>query len=121
MTAPHTNPTAQDLLLAAADVIDARGKVRDNAHGERSMETCVRAFNALTGSRITVTQGWQFMLCLKMSRAASGGWNHDDWIDLVGYAALAAESAHEEYIPSPTRITEPTLHWDLGQPPSIPS
>jgi len=108
-------PTAHEILSTASALIHTRGSERDTADGERSMESAVAAFNALTGHCLSVTQGWQFMVLLKQARAAAGAWRADDWIDLVAYAALAAEAAHQEYAPAqpPRAPNEPVLHWDI--------
>ena len=87
----ETKQSAAEILRAAAAVIEERGKVRDNAQGERSMARCVTAFNALTGRELTEIEGWLFMSVLKMARATAGEPHLDDWIDLSGYAALGAE------------------------------
>ncbi|NQY57714.1 MAG: hypothetical protein HRT86_14745 [Ilumatobacteraceae bacterium] len=72
-----------------------RADERDN-EGERSMKACVNAFNALYGTNLTETQGWMFMLFLKMSRANGGSFQRDDYVDLSAYAALAGECAAKE-------------------------
>lgn len=86
--------TAPAILLSAAEILKDRGKLRDNAQGERSMARAVEAFNALIGGdkRLTETEGWLFMCVLKMSRATAGRAHLDDYSDLAGYAALAGES-----------------------------
>ena len=82
---------ADDLLRHAADVIGDRGKLRDNEQGERSMQTAVRLFEAMTGIALTELEGWRFMIAVKLARAANGQAHLDDYIDLAGYAALAGE------------------------------
>ncbi len=86
---------AAALLKEAASVIEQRGKQRDTPDGERSMARAVAAFNNLfdNGQGLTEQEGWLFMCCLKMARATAGQTNVDDYIDLAGYAALAAECA----------------------------
>lgn len=87
---------AHDLLARASDTIVQRGKQRDN-EGERSMARCVKSFNAMYGTALTETQGWQFMVFLKLARAAGGkAFCEDDSLDGVAYLALAAESASIE-------------------------
>ena len=60
---------------------------------ERSMKATVDAFNALYGTNLTETQGWGFMVLLKLVRANQGSYRSDDHIDAVAYAALQGESA----------------------------
>ncbi len=82
----------QDALREAAELIDTRGKERDN-EGERSMARTVKAFNAMFDKDLTETEGWQFMALLKMSRAIGGNFREDDYVDGAAYTALAGESA----------------------------
>ena len=79
------------LQNAAAEMLD-RAASRDTPKGERSMGRCVKAFNAMFGTELTETQGWQFMELLKMARSAGGEFRLDDFTDGVAYAALAGES-----------------------------
>jgi hypothetical protein len=55
----------------------------------------VAAFNGLVGgdARLSETEGWLFMVCLKMARATAGKLNVDDYVDGAGYMGLAGESA----------------------------
>lgn len=70
---------------------DPNGKV------ERSMEAIVKAFNALFNKDLTETQGWQFMVLLKMKRQDGSPVHHEDSaLDEVSYASLAAESSSRE-------------------------
>lgn len=67
------------------------------------MKATVEAFNALVLPTVLQkgafdeTHGWIFMVLLKISRAMQGVYHEDDYDDLIGYAALTAESAHKEY------------------------
>jgi hypothetical protein len=88
---------ASDFLREAAQVIEERGKLRDNEEGERSMKRAVEAYNALCGSRMEgELDGWLFMCVLKLARATAGKPHLDDAVDLAGYAALAAECIERE-------------------------
>lgn len=80
------------LQNAAAEMLD-RAASRDTPKGERSMGRCVKAFNAMFGTELTETQGWQFMELLKMARSVGGEFRLDDYTDGVAYAALAGECA----------------------------
>lgn len=89
--------SAAEILREAAEVIEERGKARDMEDGERSMSRAVAAYNALCGDRMEgELQGWLFMCCLKLARATAGSTHLDDWTDLAGYAALAAECVSKE-------------------------
>jgi hypothetical protein len=57
------------------------------------MASCVEAFNALTGKNLSALDGWIFMLCLKIARSRHGKFHKDDYTDMAGYSALAAEEA----------------------------
>lgn len=83
---------ASDYLRTAAEVIEQRGQLRDKPDGERSMERAVDAYITLNGPQMqTELDGWIFMSILKLARATAGKPHIDDWTDLAGYAALAAE------------------------------
>lgn len=84
--------TADEILSNAAAAMQDRAASRDTPEGERSMGRCVKAFNAMFGTELTETQGWQFMELLKMARSAGGKFRLDDFTDGVAYAALAGES-----------------------------
>jgi hypothetical protein len=83
---------APDLLRLAMDVLAERGEQRDRPEGERSMAAAVAAFNAVSGHNLSTKEGWRFMMCLKMARGNAA----DDDLDLIGYAALAAEEGVNE-------------------------
>lgn len=83
---------AQDFLRTASDTMDQRAKDRDQDR-ERSMEKIVDMFNVLHGTNLTESQGWSFMVLLKMVRANVGGnFRADDYIDQIAYTGLEAES-----------------------------
>lgn len=88
---------APDLLAQAADEMAARAERYDAPEGERSMAAAVASFNALTGGRMTVTEGWTFMALLKLARAQSqggrGSAHLDNYVDGAAYMALAGEEA----------------------------
>ena len=90
--APAVAITADTILSNAAAEMQDRAASRDTPEGERSMGRCVKAFNAMFGTELTETQGWQFMELLKMARSVGGGFRLDDFTDGVAYAALAGES-----------------------------
>lgn len=89
--APPAPKAAADILREAAAVIEQRATLRDLPNGERSMARAVQSYNALTGSTLSELDGWIFMCVLKMARATAGKPHIDDFTDLAGYAALAAE------------------------------
>ena len=83
-----------DYLNKAAAIQEERGKNYDQPGGERSMAAVVKAFNALFDQNLTETQGWQFMVLLKMRRLYTAQGHHEDSAaDEVSYSALAAESS----------------------------
>ena len=87
---------AVGLLQAAQHHMEERARTYDAPAGERSMAKTVAAFNALTGKTLSETEGWTFMAILKIARANQGAFRADNYEDLVSYAALAGESAHQE-------------------------
>lgn len=87
--------SAADILREAAAVIEQRAAVRELPDGERSMARTVQAYNALTGSTLSELDGWIFMCVLKLARGTAGAPQVDDFTDLGGYAALAAERVQQ--------------------------
>lgn len=92
---PLGEPRADFILQAAIDTMRQRATDRD-IEQERTMRTIVEMFNTMTGHKLSETDGWQFMLILKLVRSRNGGFNVDDYLDMAAYAGLAGEShAHE--------------------------
>ncbi|AUR81715.1 hypothetical protein NVP1089O_66 [Vibrio phage 1.089.O._10N.261.51.F9] len=87
---------AHEFLEKGVGHMKDRASQRDAEDGERSMKRCVEAFNALEGTALTETQGWKFMVMLKMARSVSGDFTVDDYEDMAAYAGLAGESASME-------------------------
>jgi len=80
----------QDMLETAVKTLISRGESRDNGQ-ERSMGKTIKLFNELTGADLTETEGWLFMVLLKLSRASTG-FDYDNFMDAAAYLALAQES-----------------------------
>ena len=92
-TAMPDSKLAQDFLAKAHHHMQNRAVEYDAPAGERSMEKTVMAFNALTGQDLSETEGWLFMMTLKMARSTQGRFKADNYEDLAAYASLAGESA----------------------------
>lgn len=93
LRAPTSTIDAPALLDAAAKHMRDRAATYDQPEGERSMETTVKTFNTLTGLALTESQGWTFMLLLKLVRDQQRKDPHQDSIeDSVAYAALRGEA-----------------------------
>ena len=99
---PHVgeNKKRDTIVKHSASYIlkDAEKQIRDRAdtrdiNEERSSAKTVEIFNAITGNTLTEKEGWIFLISLKLARAEQGKYNPDDYLDLVGYAALLAEHA----------------------------
>ncbi len=93
MTDAILGASAPDLLIQAADEMADRAARYDAPTGERSMAAAVAAFNALTGTALSVADGWTFMVLVKLSRAQAGPTHLDNHVDAAAYAALAGEAA----------------------------
>lgn len=85
--------TAPGILEAGAKHMRDRGIMYDKPEGERSMAKVVEMFNLLYDQNLTETQGWRFMLILKLVRSTQGKLKLDNFEDAVAYEALAAEAA----------------------------
>ena len=82
---------AEEILKRTVEVLSERGK-RYTGDGERNMRGTVEAFNAIFGAKMTVEQGWYFMVLLKMKRGAEDpSRDVDHFIDGAVYTALAGE------------------------------
>lgn len=93
LSAQSPQVTAKWILDEASSTIEARGKKRDQG-SERSMQRIVRVFHALTDHHMTETEGWMFMVVLKLCREKTGK-DIDNWVDGAAYMALAAESVEK--------------------------
>ena len=92
--APQSGLSATALLAKAAETLNQRGVDYDNPKaGERSIPGVVRLFNTATGASVTEAEGWLFMLFLKVVRSQQSPDKVDNFVDLIGYAALYGESA----------------------------
>ncbi len=87
---------ATSFLSEAGKSLATKAEVRDAAEGERSMARTVAAFNALTGKNLTVAEGWEFMILLKLVRGRQGFFNADDYVDIAGYGALLGEQESQD-------------------------
>lgn len=97
----HRPTTAADILQLGLATLEQRGRDRDQPDGERTMPSVVRAFEALTGHRVTEQQGWLFMALIKVKRSQSGAPDLDHYVDGANYFALAGESALAARAPQP--------------------
>lgn len=116
---------AHQFLESGVKHMKDRASQRDAEDGERSMRRCVEAFNALEGTNLTETQGWRFMIMLKMARSVSGDFTADDYEDMAAYSGLAGECASTqettdaeqhsgvELMESVSRyiLNQPAAHW----------
>lgn len=90
-----TEYPAHSFLEKGVQHMKDRAAQRDSTDGERSMAACVNAFNAMFGKDLTETQGWQFMVLLKMARSRNK-FNPDDYEDGAAYTGLAGEAHSHE-------------------------
>lgn len=82
---------AHEFLDQAGAALKDRAASRDRGE-ERSMARCVAAFNEQTGHQLSETDGWIFMVMLKIARHYSGDkFNPDDFIDGAAYMGLGGE------------------------------
>ncbi len=95
---------SENILSDAIQIQRNRAKLRDSESGERSMENLVKTFNALTGHTLTVSEGWEFMVLLKMVRGRQGGFNRDDYVDGASYFSLLGEEEAKRLKPKEVEI-----------------
>ena len=84
---------APEILVQAVEEMADRARTYDRPQGEHSIAATVEAFGAVTGIRMTETQGWLFMVCLKAVRSQRGAHRPDSFVDGAAYFALAGEAA----------------------------
>ena len=85
--------TADQLLNKAAAHMQSRAATYDKPKGERSMGQTVAAFNVITGSDLSESEGWLLMTLLKMVRDRQRDQPHaDSCEDLIAYSALYGEA-----------------------------
>lgn len=87
------SPTAADFLKAGLKHMEDRAITYDKPTGERSMQSTVEAFKAVTGIEMTEELGWIFMVLLKAVRSQQGQVKADSYEDASAYCALAGEAA----------------------------
>ena len=97
--------------------MEDRAATYDKPEGERSMESTVLAFAAITGVLMTEEQGWLFMALLKAVRSQQGAYRADSYEDGAAYFALAGEAAVMDRNGgwTPEAIKASALPADLGQ------
>ncbi len=81
---------ADEILKISQQVLTKRGQLRDLPQGERSMPEIVKLFAQLSGVELTVSEGYIFMMALKLVRLKRKPL-FDDIIDLINYTALRGE------------------------------
>ncbi len=82
---------AQKFLEEGTAALAQRAEQRDSEKGERSMKATVKAFNKVTGHKLSESDGWTFMILLKIVRGRKGKFHKDDYIDMASYAGLLGE------------------------------
>lgn len=84
---------AAELLGRAAMHMHDRSATYDKPEGERSMGRAVEAFNAITGHKLSESEGWLLLQVLKDVRLFTRSEYHADSAeDCIAYAALKAEA-----------------------------
>lgn len=95
---PKPTP-AISFLKEASSALKDRASQRDTPEGERSMSRTVALFNAYKGEELlSETDGWVFMVFLKLIRGDQGKFIKDDYVDGAGYMALAGEAKSKEEV-----------------------
>lgn len=88
--------SASEILCAVDNIIGERGKQYDpdSKEQERSADKIAKIFSALKGVDFTAQDVWDLMIVLKLVRSQNDN-GVDSRLDLVGYAALAAELSEQ--------------------------
>lgn len=89
---PRSSPKwlAVEVLGTAANLV---GGDRADKHGDKTQnhQNIARLWSAYLQVPITAEQVALMMVLLKVARTQHGGLNHDDYVDMAGYAGCAAE------------------------------
>lgn len=82
--------TTEQILETALGVI----RDREQTHGNKRevLNQIARLWRAYLGVPVDAAQVATMMVLLKIARSQNGEMNPDDYIDAVGYAALAGEA-----------------------------
>jgi hypothetical protein len=96
--------TAKKILEDAIATQSQRGKEYESSDKERSMADVVALFNHATKHSLTVSDGWLFMIFLKIIRGVKTS-KEDSFVDLASYASWWGE---ERIGPSLINEKEPT-------------
>ena len=80
---------AQDVLKEALSVIEQREQQHGTKH--HVFDQTRRLWTAYLGIPVNAEQVAMMMVLLKIARTQNGAFNPDDFVDAVGYAALAGE------------------------------
>lgn len=91
---------AENYLRRSIYALNQRARDYDSLGGEKSIGKTIELFNKLTGNNLSDSQGWLFMVCLKLVRSQQGTFHMDNFVDLAAYAALYGESQEKE-VPEP--------------------
>lgn len=86
----------RDNTLKAAHKIVCEGREADYGSPEQNFTLIARLWSVYLGYAIGPTDVAVMMALLKIARIRSGKFNEDNFIDLAGYAACAAELATPE-------------------------
>jgi len=78
-------------LLEEAGRTIAGQRQEEYGDARQSFERIAALWSAYTGARITGPDVASMMVLLKVSRARTSPEKLDSWLDMAGYAALAAE------------------------------
>jgi hypothetical protein len=78
---------------------------RDRTHGDafKQLSYVGRMWSNYLGVAVRAEQVAMCMVMMKLSRSKCGEYNPDDYIDLIGYAALAGELRAREEEPPTTK------------------
>ena len=100
--------TAAAILNRAASIMVDRAAQYNQPGGERSMARTVAAFNAVTGRDLSVSEGWLFMVQLKLVRSQTAtGFSPIEAASRTKKAARPATDPTAPLVPRASR--SPTL------------
>jgi len=84
----------EDFLKYVGDTVGNRGESYGDA--KENFERVCKLWQVVLGVDISAAQFAQMMICLKVARLNATPGHTDSWIDIAGYAALAAEVVDDD-------------------------
>ena len=78
-------------ILAKAEMMINGPRAKDYGDAYKNHERIAQMWSVLLEKEVTVAQGYQCMVAVKLSRLIETPDHEDSWLDICGYGALGGE------------------------------